>query len=62
MAVSDVAELRLTSFSVVADPHVRLLTTLVELRTLRSAPPSGLVMLVRRRRSGGLDPRVRYGG
>src|SRR5262245_34040640 len=31
-------ELRLTSFSVVADPHVQL-------RTLRSAPPSSLVML-----------------
>src|SRR5437870_5588748 len=55
MAVSNVDERRLTSFSVVADPHVQP-------RTFRSAPPSGLVMLVPRRCSGGALPRVRYGG
>src|SRR2546428_4007344 len=55
MAVSNVDERRLTSFSVVADPHVQP-------RTFRSAPPSGLVMRVPRRCSGGALPRVRYGG
>src|SRR2546428_10567289 len=55
MAVSNVDERRLTSFSVVADPHVQP-------RTFRSAPPSGLVMRGPRRCSGGALPRVRYGG